>query len=110
ISSGDLLSTVALAANINCVQCTDFTADGKWLVVGHGGGTMRLWSVPNGNPFPYPPGHSAPVTSVAYSPATGLVASSSEDGTVKVRRVSDGKVVSTLSGHSAAVTGVAFSP
>jgi len=55
-------------------------------------------------------GHSAAVTSVAFSPDGKILASGSEDATVKLWDVSTGTDLRTLKGHSAKVLSVAFSP
>ncbi len=55
-------------------------------------------------------GHTAAVTSVAFSPDGESAVSGSEDKTVRLWDVANGKAVRTLAGHRAAVRGVAFSP
>src|SRR2546423_90332 len=55
-------------------------------------------------------GHSGWVTSVAFSPDGGKVASGSHDRTVRVWDVATGQVDRTLGGHSNGVLSVAFSP
>ena len=55
-------------------------------------------------------GHSAWVTSVAFSPDGSKLASGSRDQTVRVWDVASGQAEQTLEGHSDWVTSVAFSP
>ncbi|KAK4451027.1 hypothetical protein QBC34DRAFT_61486 [Podospora aff. communis PSN243] len=55
-------------------------------------------------------GHSRPVTSVAFSPDSKLVASGSYDSTVKIWDAATGECTQTLEGHSGPVNSVAFSP
>ncbi|KAK0723422.1 hypothetical protein B0T26DRAFT_801956 [Lasiosphaeria miniovina] len=55
-------------------------------------------------------GHSAPVSSVAFSPDSALVASGSWDQTVRLWRSDTGECVQELKGHSDSVSSVAFSP
>ncbi|WP_293334042.1 protein kinase [Microcoleus sp. CAWBG58] len=55
-------------------------------------------------------GHSHAVTSVAFSPDGGTLASGSEDKTIEMWKLETGKRWYTLTGHSDWVTSVAFSP
>ncbi len=55
-------------------------------------------------------GHSAFVSSVAFSPDGKYLASSSKDTTLRLWSLESHKEVSTLQGHSNTVYSVAFSP
>lgn len=55
-------------------------------------------------------GHTAPVSSVAFSPDGQRIVTRSEDQTAKVWDAAKGQEVLTLKGHTAPVTSVAFSP
>src|SRR5258708_34311676 len=55
-------------------------------------------------------GHSGMVTSVAFSPDGGLLASASRDDTIKLWDPQTGEHLRTLEGHSDSVLSVAFSP
>jgi len=50
------------------------------------------------------------VTSLAYSPDGGYLATGSYDAKVRLWRVSDGTLVKTFAGHTETVWSVAFSP
>ena len=55
-------------------------------------------------------GHTASVTSVAFSPDGSLALSGSADKTVRLWEVATGRPVRVLEGHSGSVFSVAFSP
>ena len=55
-------------------------------------------------------GHTAPVTSVVFSPDDSRVFSASEDGTAKLWDSEKGKEILTLNSHGQGVTSVDFSP
>ncbi|KAE8389669.1 hypothetical protein BDV23DRAFT_184267 [Aspergillus alliaceus] len=74
---------------------------------GHSG---ELWNPSTGKLHLTLKGHSGEVNSVAFSPDSQLLASSSWDKTIKLWDPSTGKLYQTLEGHSAWVQSVAFSP
>ncbi len=84
-----------------------FSPDGRFLAVASSLG-IYLYSVA-GETIWYL-GTQAQVTSIAFSPDGGILASGSGDGTVRLWRVSDGRLLRTLEGHIWAVSSVAFSP
>ena len=71
---------------------------------------MRLWDVETGKHIRTLTGHTALVTSVAFSPDGNTIAGGSYDKTVRLWDVNTGTNTHTLTGHAALVTSVAFSP
>src|SRR5262245_46690491 len=55
-------------------------------------------------------GHSAGVTSVAFSPDFKIFASASGDTTIRLWDVATGKELATLEGHKFPISGIWFSP
>jgi hypothetical protein len=55
-------------------------------------------------------GHGNSVTSVAFSPDSGYLATGSRDQTVRLWNPATGELVRTLTGHNDSVFGVTFSP
>jgi WD40 repeat protein len=80
----------------------------------------RLWSLATGqvvqefgpvyNGTVLIAGHAGTVTSVAFSPDGGAVATASQDKTAKLWDVATGSQVRTFTGHTAALNAIAFSP
>ncbi|EAU93494.2 NB-ARC [Coprinopsis cinerea okayama7 len=86
--------------------------DGTLLASGLDDCTIRLWNPQTGEALGGPlKGHSAQVTSVAFSPDGTLLASGSWDNTIRLWNPQTGEALGEpLQDHSAAVTSVAFSP
>jgi WD40 repeat protein len=63
-----------------------------------------------GKPLLALPGHTAAVTSVAYSPNSHLIVSGSSDRSLKIWDADTGRLVRTLPGDFGAVSSVAFLP
>ena len=88
-----------------------FSPDGRRLVSGFQDGTVRLWDVSTETEVATLEGHTDPVTSVAFSPDGGLLASAGGwgDPTVRLWDAATQTEVATLRGHAGEVRSVAFS-
>lgn len=82
------------------------------LATGSEDGTVRLWNVQTRTAVAKPmTGHSAPVTSVAFSPDGDSIVTSSRDSTVRLWDSTTGVPLGeTLTDHGDSVSDVAFSP
>jgi WD40 repeat protein/serine/threonine protein kinase len=93
-----------------------FSPDGKRLAtggkggLGSGPGMLKVWDAQTGQEIITLKGHTADVTTVAYSSDGKRLASSSADRSVKVWDGQTGQELLTFNGHSQEVSGVAFSP
>jgi autotransporter-associated beta strand protein len=73
-------------------------------------GEAKVWDAQTGQEILSLHGHTAPVTSVCFSPDGRRLASASHDSTVKVWDAQTGQEQLPLKGHTAPVTSVCFSP
>jgi WD40 repeat protein/mono/diheme cytochrome c family protein len=72
--------------------------------------SLYLWDLYTGEVRSKLAGHTATVTSVAFSDDGSKAISGSDDRTVRLWDVNDGKLLATLVGHEAAVRSVAVMP
>lgn len=87
--------------------------DGRW-IAGQASPdtrqTVQVWNATNGQEILTLEGHTALVSSLAFSPDGQRIASGSMDQTVKVWDVTSGQQSHDLKGHTGLVRSVAFSP
>ena len=110
-----------LAGHEGPVVRASFSANGMWVVTGSEDNAARLWNaVPQedensgdllavGQRVIELAGHTATVTSVAFSPDSQRVMTGSEDYAAKVWDTRTGKELLTLAGHDREITSVSFS-
>ena len=84
--------------------------DGRRIVSGSWGNTVKVWDAATGEVALSLKGHTSGVNSVAFSPDGKRIVSGSKDKTVKVWDAATGEEALTLMGHTSSVTSVAYSP
>jgi WD40 repeat protein/serine/threonine protein kinase len=94
------------------VLCGQFSADGKRIITGSQDKTAIIWDAETGDKLVTLEGHSAPITSAAFSPDldSSRVLTGSQDNTAKLWDAATGKEILSLPGHTQEVTSVSFSP
>jgi WD40 repeat protein/serine/threonine protein kinase len=104
-STGEhLFATDPLATN---VQALAFSPDSRLLATGNLLGTIKIWDR-RGRVIQSLPGHSVHVTSLAFSPAGPIFASSGSDRQVKLWAADKNPEALVFHGHDTFVRGVAF--
>lgn len=104
VKDGKILKTIEANA-----EDLSFNYDGKLLATASDRDII-IWDVENGLLLKVLKGHADVVRSVAFSPITNLLASSSLDKTIKIWDTYSGKCLKSLLGHKGDVLCVRFSP
>lgn len=86
-----------------------YSTDGERLAIAHAGG-IRIYDTSGYREVAFLKGHTADVTSVAFSPNRGTLASGSRDNTIRLWDALTGEHERTLAGHAYWVLSVSFSP
>ena len=97
------------AANGSPVTAMAAGASGT-IATGVKDGSVRLWRASDGRPLATLRGHTAEITSLAFSPDGSRLVSGSGDSTAVIWDVRTGRRLQTLAGHKFGVTSVSFSP
>ncbi len=86
-----------------------YSPDGELLAIAHAGG-IRIYNTSGYREVAFLTGNTADVTSVAFSPTGGTLASGSTDNIVRLWNPLTGQHKQTLTGHAYWVLSVSFSP
>jgi serine/threonine protein kinase len=86
-----------------------FSQDNKWIAIGSDDGNAYLFKLATGSIITLT-GHKSVVGSVAFSPNSEILATSSVDNTIKIWRVSDGQLLNTFTASSAPMLRISISP
>ncbi|MCB0125053.1 MAG: pentapeptide repeat-containing protein, partial [Caldilineaceae bacterium] len=87
-----------------------YSADGTLLVAGTANGGIRLWQMPQGEPWAAIQDPAETVYSVAFSPDGALLASAGGDEHVRLWEVATQQLLATLDGPTNLIWSVAISP
>ena len=101
------------AIQLDCkggISAYAFSPDGKRVLTGGSGATMRLWDLETGRSLQVFQGHTRGVNTVAWSIDQRQVLSGSSDRTVRLWDVETGRCLRVLRRHRSMVWRVAWSP
>jgi WD40 repeat protein len=92
------------------VYTASYSRDGRYVVSGGTGKTVKIWDSKNGRLMKTLYGHESIVSSASYRHDGGRIVSASGDNTVKIWDAYTGKEMLTLKGHTNWVWQAYFSP
>jgi sterol desaturase/sphingolipid hydroxylase (fatty acid hydroxylase superfamily)/DNA-binding beta-propeller fold protein YncE len=96
-------------ARASAVTAVAVSADGRLVVSGHEGGTVKVWDAATGEERLTLGGHTGRVNGVALAAEGRDIVSAAFDGTLKVWDAATGRERLTLTGHTGPVLSVAVS-
>jgi WD40 repeat protein len=99
-----------LTGHTDSIKSLAITPDSLTLVSGSWDGTIRLWSLPDGNHIKTLTGHTHSVMSLAITPDSLTLVSGSWDGTIRLWSLPDGNHIKTLTGLGDVISCLAISP
>lgn len=94
--------------NTGQLSACAWSSDGEWIACA--GDAVTVWNPTRDTPAATLLGHTAGISSVAFSPESSLLASASWDRTIKVWEWASGSVAADLRGHASEVLDCAYSP
>ncbi len=103
-------SIMTISGHQNTIHSVALSPDGKRVVSGGWGKSIKMWDTASGAELMTFSGHEDNVGSVAFSPDGKRLVSGSADKTVKIWDVESGTELMTLRGHDNDIRHVAFSP
>jgi eukaryotic-like serine/threonine-protein kinase len=101
---------VAISPNGEQVAVGNGTFNNDGSTTGSGDQALQVWDARTKKKLLTIPGHTAGVSSVAFSPKGTQILSGSGDGTAKLWDAVSGALLSVFKGHTGSVSSVAFSP
>ncbi|MGQ4648222.1 protein kinase domain-containing protein [Lyngbya aestuarii] len=110
LSSANISNTKTLEDHKDYVYALAISPDGKTLVSGAGDKSIKIWSLPSGEPQNTFTGHSGEVYALAMSQDGETIVSGSYDNTIRIWNLKTGELKKTLTGHKSDVFSVAISP
>ncbi|KAF9556933.1 hypothetical protein EC968_007877 [Mortierella alpina] len=108
--SGVQFGELPYVQELDTVNCSSYSPDGKTCVFGLADGTISVYDTMTWTKTHTLQEHTSSVRSIAYSPSSHQIASGSDDKTVRLWDPQTGAPGHVLRGHAKAVTSVAYSP
>ena len=108
LTGKELWSLPVAAVDVNDITCVAFSIDGQRLAWADRGGAIKVWDIKDKKELFAKTEHSSGITTVAFAPADGYLASAGQDGRI-ILWDAQGNLVLSLKGHSGGVMSLSFS-